>query len=1115
MTITAAEAAAYSGISTPNYNTVAAADDGFIRSVTVQRRNPDFQYHDAYSTDTSRFFSVATNGTVMVRAHVDSGGTLRNEYMNVENNDPAITNTWTTAGITLGGLAPQRVSTIYNTNDGKFWITYVDAAYKVQHYKSTTGNGGWVLSNFWTTAISITGDFLYAFTASNTIGSFVSFYWWVYDGPSVSQELWSMDANSTTAQTRNFISVGESPTSLDCIDYADSSDDAAIAVAGSQLRHFVAFTCKGPSLFSYQDNGGSLTRIRKDTGGIYGFVIRPALLATGRVVPHPAWPTVDVQTFDNLTAIQTRTFVHLSSINGTMFLTAGGGDGDYNGTDATFSYTADYYYTSKNGFHWSQERIVPISDLTGYADLNNTGVQLCKMGNYVYLVGNKHTLRSLASSEFGTAHPNWTLDLSQRITEYSSEDGDVRQSSFTLDNRDDYFGTSILAQNCEMTIFTKFGQRFAGVDYLQQVAIEEIDSVTFGRERPHETVSVTARERLSWLADRTQNGYAIQYDNQISGADNFADIGSVVNSGLAHTATILGTLVTQSNKLIAATSYTETIGFNTFDINMTDCSIQCDFVVMVPASHGGGVHPGYGGVIWHAFDKDNFWYCKWDVATALLHIGYRSTGTDTDVTTFLPSTYFGTQGGAEGVIRMRVEVRGNIAYIHTFDNTGAGVFVQHAAVTMRASGGGFDALAQGYVGVVMNSFSDQTTYAAAGYAQNLFMSNGNGSVTLEDVFKRYAAFGGIHDFEFVNSFPTFDPAHWTALGSGGSYSGGSILQSGTSGADQVAWYDTDMPHSYTVEFWLRKIKFSFFVRGDGVNNYYEIQYDGNTSATGFVTIWKVVGGSGTAVYNRALQSWEVANAGSKLKISVRDSQLASDSANRILYISVWMDDLNIASYADLSAGAPPLRMGFKIVSGTTAGTVLTDFKVPNLGEIIPWSSLDPGERPLDAINRAIEDRYIKYWIRWNGNLKAWSPGQRSAAVTLTTAKEFSNVPATDLRQIYSHIRVVGAFQWVQLIDNTLLRSVGHRFAEINNTSLWNADDCVRVGQQMFIWAKEQMFQVSFATLGQIFLEHEDRVQIPDVHAPGAYKDYIVDSIQWEYSNGAIVAHIGGRQYFYG
>lgn len=395
-------------------------------------------------------------------------------------------------------------------------------------------------------------------------------------------------------------------------------------------------------------------------------------------------------------------------------------------------------------------------------------------------------------------------------------------------------------------------------------------------------------------------------------------------------------------------------------------------------------------------------------------------------------------------------------------------------------------------------------------AFNLFeMNDYQDALTLEGVYQRYASFAGVQKFKFDDSIRGFKSAKWTTI-TNVSYSGDYVsITGGGTAAVSIAWFADAMPHSFVADMYAHLGTWGFAVRGNGSDTYYKILYDSTR-----ITLYKTVSAGDQTFASKALHGEEIIT-GSKVRIAVSDAQFSADSPGRIIYISVWVNDQLLLSFSDnVQDNIPPLRFGV-VIPVSSATTLYSNLRVANMGEMIVWSSEDPGENPQGAIQRAIEDRYIKSWIRWDGSLRAWKPVARTTYLTIPTTKDLGLQRILDIKQIFSHVRMLGAFQWVQVSDPDLERRFGHRFREVNNTALWNADDCFREAQRLITRAKEQANMLQMNTIGLIYAELEDRLKLPDMANAGSYIDYIIDSIDWTAEAATLKANLRVRQYYYG
>jgi len=386
-------------------------------------------------------------------------------------------------------------------------------------------------------------------------------------------------------------------------------------------------------------------------------------------------------------------------------------------------------------------------------------------------------------------------------------------------------------------------------------------------------------------------------------------------------------------------------------------------------------------------------------------------------------------------------------------------------------------------------------------------------LTVESVFKHYAAYAGIHKLSTDYAINGFNSATWTNPNSGVvniNDSIGSVSQNFGTGAHTI-WYDTDMPRSMVIELDVNWWVWEVLVRSNGSNQYYFVR----TSTTKF-EIGYYNAGTTTYLLRRPLYGGELEFRGT-VRIAIRDEQTSGVDTTRTLSFAAWIGDFLLGGAVTIvSTNATPLKMGVVVNDNNSISqNGYGGIRVGELSEIVLFSSLDPNEAPEGAITRTIEDRYIKWWMRWDGSLRVYRPKARSVSYTLGKNREYGLQLVTDRRQIFTHIRILGAAQWVQLTDTTLVRQFGHRFKELNNPSLWNTDDCIRIGQEMFVRVKEQVFQGRMTTFGLPFAEMEDRITVPDPQNPTGTIDFIIDTISWQLgAGGSLACNLTLRQYNY-
>lgn len=701
------------GISSDDFTTIADSTDALLRQLIVQRYNPVFTEHDS-NFNTAFQFSVAANDSLIVRALTDTAN-LRVDTLAVESDVQGTLNSWSSS-VAVEALHSPSIINVKCVRQSSAWdVFFQRSTGKIGRAHSTDGVS-WSVSDF----------------SSHVLPLDTSLEWIAYGGGSIEMIYYVTltDQNSHWLQALdtagNNYDTGiywhENFSGMDCEEIIDSSTDSTSTVTGENIRHILTFSAILPGYFTYQNSNGLPVQVFIESGGIISFVVRPPVTSAYRPIMVSEYHSV--RHFDRVSAINYRHTCHLTSMNSIfdpsnnrdmLWLAALGEDGDFNTTDTSIGYQALYYYNSRDGINWSQDRIVPIDGIPDFGHYA-TGVQLVKCGHYIYLLSAQTTLRSPLPAEFGpVVHPDLQLDVTPYIDEYTSSQSDMRTTQIYLENVDAHFNKTMLGQPGTFVLITKLGKIIAGVNYLFQTAIEHIDTIQFIRQRPKEQAVISARDRMSWLTDKSQSTDAIQFDNQISGLDNFAPtVSSSADSGLSHTAVVAGSFATVDHKLHLSSKYKEGISFNTFATSIADGAIDIEFWLPNPTARdtsGGPINgtatPTYAGIVYRAIDKDNFWFVIYDFFAQAFNIGYRLGGSNISLGFYDPGSWFNGQAITENYMTMHVEFR--YSKIKLWIKLADGKLHNLVDQLLPGQGPGFTPFMQGYVGVIGAGWSDEDT----------------------------------------------------------------------------------------------------------------------------------------------------------------------------------------------------------------------------------------------------------------------------------------------------------------------------------------------------------------------------------------------------------------------
>lgn len=395
----------------------------------------------------------------------------------------------------------------------------------------------------------------------------------------------------------------------------------------------------------------------------------------------------------------------------------------------------------------------------------------------------------------------------------------------------------------------------------------------------------------------------------------------------------------------------------------------------------------------------------------------------------------------------------------------------------------------------------------------LVMAEDRQAITLEDVFGFMAAFGGVHLTAFdslLNGIAatgvTGTGVNWTVEDGTWGYDEDGYLCATSAGTGDfgVIWCDNELPSNYVVEVCGHGTGIAVAVRG--TESVYYVVYISDTYGVKF---YKVIEGSATELNSDfgGLHSENIAYGYGRIKIAVRETHLSSYDEDKWLFLSVWQDDTFIGSHAvNLIDENPGFRLGLCAPEGDS-GCVYGTVRVPDLTDIIPFATLDPDEVPWGGVERAVADKVVKSFVRYDGTLKAWRPKPVARSQDFTSSGMRNLSVETDIRDFFSRLRLYYSLSWVEVFDEDLYEKYGHRFREIVSQIIEVEDEAITEANAIIRMAKEYLKRGSLGTFTcGPFLEPEDRITMPDG------EDYLVDGFMQRLAGNRIQTTIQGRHY---
>jgi len=374
------------------------------------------------------------------------------------------------------------------------------------------------------------------------------------------------------------------------------------------------------------------------------------------------------------------------------------------------------------------------------------------------------------------------------------------------------------------------------------------------------------------------------------------------------------------------------------------------------------------------------------------------------------------------------------------------------------------------------------------------------ALTLQDVFQMYAALGGVHDTEFETLVSGL-PAVSTWAGATGAWSDeeGYLQGVAPSAAFTVAWWG-ELPSSFVVEVESLGEAAYLTFRGEG-DTFYALKLLPND-----VSFWSVAGGVETKI--SAIVFSDLISVAGNIRLAVRETTTSSYEADRWLAMSVWLDDRLLLSHmVNIPTTVPALKFGLAAADSNTVQ--YASVEVPDLYDIVPYASIDPNEVPWGGISRALADKVVKSFVRYDGRLRAWVPKAKDLDQAYTLSGGTTISYERDVRELASRVRLYYALAWVEVFDEELLESYGHRFLEVNSAIIEAKDEAIKEARATLRRLKEeaQRFNMDTVMAGP-FVEVEDRLALPDG------EDYLVDSFTQRWTGARMVTTMSGRHYVF-
>jgi len=353
--------------------------------------------------------------------------------------------------------------------------------------------------------------------------------------------------------------------------------------------------------------------------------------------------------------------------------------------------------------------------------------------------------------------------------------------------------------------------------------------------------------------------------------------------------------------------------------------------------------------------------------------------------------------------------------------------------------------------------------------------------TVEESFRIYAAWAQLHDF----SFEKIIDVNSSNVATGSDWSEQNIIE-------------TVVPFDVTVHYTV-----------DGAGHGLVLRYDDATGdhllfglqADGKLVIYEVISSISTLILSIPTDGPLYGD----VTVMFRQQRFSDDETDLWITFSMWIDDALIGTHAIYTGTVDNGDYYIGVTAQSTSRT-FTNISVPQLTEFAEWSSVDPGESPLGGLERAIEGRYVKYFIRFDGSIRAWRSRTASSQRTFVDDDDVHTRTITyDKRQLYNHVRMLGGYAQAEFIRTDLIAKFGHKFVEINNPYLITESACRRESERQIFRMEEMYIAENIGTPFTPTIEIEDRITTPS-------GDRIITSRRWIFSEALIEQELQTRLY---
>lgn len=372
--------------------------------------------------------------------------------------------------------------------------------------------------------------------------------------------------------------------------YPVESFDAETNVNGVDSIVMVTLT---PGLILTKAINTQVVKTMEASGGVVAFTYRAQ-----------SWSDhFEVEIIDNLSNSRYRRGVKMSLINEKLVACVFSVDG-------TPEFPIGFYrhYTSEDGKFWSMGK-----SFNPPSEHSTFGMKILTAGEYLYAVEEVKTSRSLKTFPWGTPAEEYTHDVSRNIESMSIQRASVSQLALGLSDSTGTYEEHPFINKRHLFYIQVFAGYYETIDsedpIMVLVGTFRGESYEYNWDGPSRIIRITGRDALALLMDESESEQAHYWESQLVGGDEYQDETGTNYGGLRHTGTQMGTFTTGDQVLRLRNNNLRGMAFSTFDAFIWNGGQGVRFRLSAPTG------TEYGGVVFRAIDKDNFWYAAYVQST--------------------------------------------------------------------------------------------------------------------------------------------------------------------------------------------------------------------------------------------------------------------------------------------------------------------------------------------------------------------------------------------------------------------------------------------------------------------------------------------------------------------